>query len=91
MHHDFRFPSCTCNFHLTVTKDEFLVMAENLRIPMADSMKMVPAPWIPKEVVNMDDLYSELTLEKHNRYLFKKKHVNLRTTKNYLPGTTQEC
>ena len=56
-------------------------MAEDLRIPMADSMKMVPAPWIPKKVVDMDELYTELTLEKNDRTLFKKEHVKLENYK----------
>ena len=56
-------------------------MADDLRSPMAESMKMVPAPWIPREVVTMDDLYTELALEKHNHCLFKKKHVKLENYK----------
>ena len=48
-------------------------MAESLRTPMAMSMKMVPAPWVPTKVVSMDDLYTELRLEKiHNKLLIKK-------------------
>ena len=56
-------------------------MAEDLRIPMADSMKMVPAPWIPKKVVDMDDLYTELALEKYDSNFFKKEPVKLENYK----------
>ena len=77
----FVFTFLTYNFHFVVTEDEFLEMAEDLRMPMAESMKMVPAPWIPKEVVNMDDLYTELALEKHDSYFFKKKSVKLENYK----------
>ena len=52
-------------------------MAEDLRIPTADSMKMVPAPWIPNQVVDMDELYTELTLEKNDKKLFREEHKKL--------------
>ena len=52
-------------------------MAEDLRIPTADSMKMVPAPWIPNQVVDMDELYTELTLEKNDKKLFREERKKL--------------
>ena len=45
-------------------------LAENLRPYMARSMKMEPAPWIRDYVVDMEELYTELTLEKINNKLF---------------------
>ena len=49
-------------------------------MPMADSMKMVPAPWIPWEAVDMDDLYTELSLEKIHKKLLEKER---KTLENY--------
>ena len=65
-------------------------MAEDLRIPMADSMKMVPAPWIPKEVVNMDDLYTELSLEKIHKELLEKKRKKLENYKELFTSPMPE-
>ena len=45
-------------------------LAEDLRPYMACSMKMEPAPWIRDYVVDMEQLYTELTLEKINHKLF---------------------
>ena len=45
-------------------------LAEDLRPYMARSMKMEPAPWIRDYVVDMEELYTELTLEKINHKLF---------------------
>ena len=52
----------------TVTLDELLTIAEELRPYTAEAMKIEVAPWIRDYVVNMDDLYTELALEKiHNK------------------------
>ena len=53
-----------------VTHDDLVELAEDLRPYMARSMKMEPAPWIRDYVVDMDELYTELTLEKINNELF---------------------
>ena len=47
-----------------VTKDELLNLAKDLRPHTAKRMKMEPAPWIKDYVVDMEELYTELTLEK---------------------------
>ena len=53
---------------LTVTEDELDTIADNLRPYIADAMKIEVAPWIKDFVVDMDDLYTDLTLEKiHNK------------------------
>ena len=44
------------------------MIADNLRPYTADAMKIEVAPWIRDYVVNMDDLFTELSLEKiHNK------------------------
>ena len=51
-------------FVFSVTKEYFLVLAEKLRPYTEKAMKMEPAPWIKDYLVNMEDLYTELVLEK---------------------------
>ena len=50
-------------FMLTVTEEEFLTLAEEIRPFTKDAMKIEVAPWIKDYVVDMDDLYTELSLE----------------------------
>ena len=53
---------------LTVTLDELQTIADNLRPHTADAMKIEVAPWIKDYVVDMNDLYTDLSLEKiHNK------------------------
>ena len=47
-----------------MTQEEFLTLAEELRPHTAQAMKIEVAPWIREYVTEMDELYSELTLEK---------------------------
>ena len=49
---------------LSVTEEEFLTLAEDLWPHMEQAMKIEVAPWIREYVTDMDNLYSELTLEK---------------------------
>ena len=49
---------------VTVTMDELQTMDEDLREHTAHAMKIEVAPWIKDYVVDMDKLYTELTLEK---------------------------
>ena len=52
----------------TVTLNELQTIADNLRPYTADAMTIEVAPWIQDYVVDMDDLYTELALEKiHNK------------------------
>ena len=53
-------------FFSLVTEDEFLTLAENLRLDTEEAMKIEVAPWIQEYVTDMDDLYTDLTLEKLN-------------------------
>ena len=48
----------------TVTLDELQTIADNLRPYTADAKKIEVAPWIREYVVDMEHLYTELTLEK---------------------------
>ena len=52
------------NLAIVVTEEEFLTLADELRPYTEKAMKIEPAPWIKDYLVDMDDLYSELTLEK---------------------------
>ena len=54
---------CTFCYHLEVTDEEFLTLAEKLRPYTAQAMKIEVAPWIEDYVVDMDKLYTELELE----------------------------
>ena len=56
-------------------------MAEELRLYMTQSMKMEPAPWIRDYVVNMEELYTELTLEKIDKKLFREERRKLQNYK----------
>ena len=51
---------------LLVTEEEFLTLAEDLRLYTSETMKMEVAPWIREYVADMDDLYTELILETIN-------------------------
>ena len=73
---------------------EFLDIAEKLRPWTEQAMKIEVAPWIRDYVVDMDDLYSDLTLEKVEnkparqvntrlkdyRELFRENEVNAKMT-----------
>ena len=60
---------------------EFLDIAEKLRPWTEQAMKIEVAPWIRDYVVDMDDLYSDLTLEKvENKTSSASKHEIERTT-----------
>ena len=49
---------------------EFRSLAEDLRPHMEQAMKIEVAPWIKDHVVDMDELYTELTLEQVEETLF---------------------
>ena len=49
---------------VAVTEEVLLHLADQLRPHMEQAMKMEVAPWIRDYVVNMEDLYSDLTLER---------------------------
>ena len=52
----------------TVTLDELQDTADNMRLYTADAMKIEVASWIKDYVVDMEELYTELALEKiHNK------------------------
>ena len=64
-----------------VTDTYFHHLAEELRPHTAKSMKMEPAPWIRDYVVDMEQLYTELTLEKINNRLFDQERNKLENYK----------
>ena len=53
---------------ISVTLNELQTIADSLRPNTAHAMKIEVAPWIKEYVVDMEDLYTELALEKiHNK------------------------
>ena len=59
-----------------------LNLAEDLRPHTVRSMKMEPAPWIKDYVVDMEELYTELTLEKINNRLYGETRIKLENYKD---------
>ena len=51
---------------LSVNEEEFFNLAEDLKPHMVEAMKIEVAPWIKEYVTDVDDLYTELSLEKLN-------------------------
>ena len=61
--------------------DDLVELAEDLRPHTAQSMKMEPAPWIRDYVVDMEELYTELRLEKIDKKLFREERMELESYK----------
>ena len=83
-------------FFLVVLR-QVLNLAKQLRPFTAQSMKIEVAPWIKDYVTNMDDLYTELTLEKLEYQLYdnttpvenyKEIFIDLRDQSDELQHTT---
>ena len=51
-------------FLIAASLEDLMSLAEELRPYTQDAMKIEMAPWIRDYNVNMEDLYSELSLEK---------------------------
>ena len=60
---------------------EFLHIAESLKPFTEDRMKLEPFPWVQGYLINMDELYTELTLETLNNTRFG---VTGKTLRNYV-------
>ena len=75
---------------LSVTEEEFQTLAEDLRPHMEQAMKIEVAPWIREYVTDMENLYSELTLEKLDNKPFGSGSKKLDTYKELFvnPGTS---
>ena len=67
----------TLFLHFAVTYSALINLAEEVRPYMAQMMKMEPAPWIRDHVVDMEELYTELTVEKINDNLFEQERIKL--------------
>ena len=65
----------------SVTEEYFLTVADKLRPFTAKAMKMEPAPWIRDYVVDMDELYTELALEKIDNKPFGQERKKLENYK----------
>ena len=64
-----------------MTEEEFLTLAEELRPYTEQAMKIEPAPWIKDYLVDMDDLYTELSLEKIDNKPFGRERRKLENYK----------
>ena len=64
-----------------VTQKEFLTLAEELRPYTEHAMKIEPAPWIKDYLVDMEELYTELSLEKIHNKLFREDRKKLENYK----------
>ena len=67
--------NCRFTFFVPVTEEEFLILAEKLRPWTQRAMKIEVAPWIRDYVVEMQELYCQLTLEKIFYKAFGKKSI----------------
>ena len=64
-----------------MTQEEFLTLAEELRPYTEQAMKIEPVAWIKDYLVDMEELYTELTLEKINNKPFGQKRKKLENYK----------
>ena len=53
-----------CSFLIAASLEDLMSLAEELRPNTQEAMKIEMAPWVRDYNVNMEDLYSELSLEK---------------------------
>ena len=65
----------------SVSEEEFLTLAEDLQPYTEEAMKIEVAPWIKEYLTDVDDLYSELTLEKLENKPFEYQRQKLDTYK----------
>ena len=65
-----------------MTEEELLTLAEELRPYTEKAMKIEPAPWIKDYLVDMEELYTELTLEKVDEKLFREDRRKLENYKD---------
>ena len=80
-HHENQQPVTLSFFYFAVAISDLIYLAEELRTHTIHTMKMEPAPWIRDYVKNMDDLYTELTLEKIDDKLFEEERKKLESYK----------
>ena len=76
-----------CLLYFTVTFSDLLYLAEQVRPHMVQTMKMEPAPWIRDYLVDMEQLYTELTLEKINDNLFDQERIKLESYRELFKPT----
>ena len=62
-----------------IAEGEFLSLAEKLKPFTAEKMKMEPFPWLEGYLINMDELYAELIIEKIERKLLGEETWTLQT------------
>ena len=93
---DLYFPKEYCESFTSVSKAEFLTLAENLRPYTEQAMKIEPAPWIRDYVVDMEALYTEVNLERTEYGPYGKKttliedYRDLFQTEKEIEGQTPE-
>ena len=60
-----------------IAEAEFLFIAKKLKPFAEEKMKIEPFPWCPSHLIDMDELYTELTFEKVESMLFGKESKSL--------------
>ena len=68
-----------CYCYLCIAEEEFLSIAEKLKPFTEEKMKIEPFPWYEGYLINMDEMYTELTLEKVERQLLGEETWSLQT------------
>ena len=49
-----------------MTEEELEGLSDKMKPHTEDAMRMGRAPWLPEDLVDMDELYTELTVEEHS-------------------------
>ena len=78
-----------CSF--CIAKEEFLSLAEKLKPFAAERMKIEPFPWFEGYRINIDELYTELVLEKIERKLLGEETWTLQTYKDMFNCDESQC
>ena len=65
-------------FFSLIIEEEFLSLAEKLKPFTEEKMKMEPFPWFEGYFINMDELYTELALEKVEMRFLREDRIKLR-------------
>ena len=71
--------------NVSSTDKKIKLLAEKLKSSTEDRMKIEVAPWIKDYVSEMDDLYTDLTLEKVDDRLLSEGHTELSDYKEVFP------
>ena len=76
------------SFNYLFEESEFLDIMKNMKPYVEERMKMEPFPWLPEYFVDMDELYTELTLEKIENTLVGEKYSRIKKYKDMFELST---